>query len=356
MSVNPDRMHSAAAHVLRAEPELMAPAATPQPDGKPPAHKARPPARIVAADELCKMCLSKPRFIIDKILTGPGAWCIIGSHKSGKTLLAVQLALSYHAGVDFLDHYKTLESRAALVIEQDDPSGLATVKELVQASLIPKNPAKFFTVEHANFTIGPDLVTFLKREIPNRDLGLVVLDSYTKMRPTHGGGVDIVKVESNSFGMLDELAKEAGCVILIIHHRSHGNAGFDWSERAAGTFAVGMSTEGEIHISRFADLSSTAPERFIQVRGRRFDGLESVIRFRADTLDYDFILEGPASALYPSICEIKKSFGWKPFTGKELYQELGLSRSPAFRLISRLRAANILEKDSYGKYRLPQSF
>lgn len=297
-----EQLERAAVRQLLAEesPQPVKQADPPKVDGR----LAKTTARVVTLDELAKMKLPQATFLIENILTGPGAWSLIGSHKTGKTLFAAQLALSYHAPVPFLDYYRTLESRAVLFIEQDDPAGLATVRDILNHSPIPKNPLKFFTVEHADFVIGDKLIAFLEREIRDRDLGLIVLDSYTRMRPTHGAGVDIVKAEASHFGILDALGKRAGCVILILHHRSRGNAALDWSEQSAGTYAIGASTEGEIHISRFRELSATAPERLIQIRGRRSEGLEAVLRFRPATLDYEFVLEGAAATLYPSLVEI----------------------------------------------------
>jgi hypothetical protein len=45
----------------------------------------------------------------------------------------VQVALDYHAGRAFLQHYRMLESRAALVIEQDDPAGMASLQDILRA-------------------------------------------------------------------------------------------------------------------------------------------------------------------------------------------------------------------------------
>ncbi len=305
---------------------------------------------IITCVDVEAMYTEPPKFVIENLLTTPGVWTLVGSHKSGKTLLAAQLALTYQAGVPFLDWYKTLESRGVLFIDQDDPAGLATLKEILRRSPIAKDPSKFFTVTPANFTIGPNLIVFLEREIQARNLGLVILDSYTAMRPAHGAGLDIVKVERNELSLLDALAKKLGCIILLIHHRSHGNAALDWSDQAAGTFAIGAATEGEFHISRFRDLPSTAPERLLRVRGRRHDGLELVIRFRRETLDYEFVMEGPAAEIYPIIQQLRSTFAGRPFSPKEVCYETGMARATAHRVISRLTAAGMMARSGYGQY------
>jgi hypothetical protein len=170
------------------------------------------------------------------------------------------------------------------------------------------------------------------------------------MRSTRGAGMDVVKAEANDFGLLDALAKKYRCVILILHHRSRGNASLDWSEQSAGTYAVGMATEGEIHISRFRDLPSTADERLIRIRGRRFAGLEAVIRLRSQTLDYELVMDGQGCELYPEIARIKKQFGARSFGPKELAHETGVARSSAHRLIARLIEAGRVARRGYGEY------
>jgi hypothetical protein len=73
----------------------------------------------------------------------------------------------------------------------------------------------------------------------------------------------------------------------------------DWSEQAAGTFAMSASTESQMHVSRFRELAGNAPERLIRIRARHQEEIELVLRFRKDTLDHEHVLEGGAAPLYP---------------------------------------------------------
>src|SRR5436190_20030115 len=78
------------------------------------------------------------------------------------------------------------------------------------------------------------------------------------MRGPRQRGVDIVKAEQQELTEHDALAKRTGCAILLIHHTSKGSAGLDWSEKAAGTFAMSAATESQINISRFAEMDIAA--------------------------------------------------------------------------------------------------
>jgi len=271
-------------------------------------------------------------------------------------VLAAQMALSMQAAEPLMGWYSVPEACGALFIEQDDPSGLAALQPILQRTRIPVHSDRFFSVEKAHFTFEPGFMEFLEREIKARGLGVIVLDSYTAMRGPRNGGTDIVKAESLDLGMLDEVAKRTGCLILVIHHASKGSASLDWSDKSAGTYAMGAHSEGQIFISRFSDLPSNAPERLVQIRGRHVAGTELVIRFDEETLSYSFVLEGPASTHYPAIPRIVAIFGSAKFSPKTLCQELGWSRSSAHRVIERLNAGGILRKVGYGEYLIERAF
>lgn len=136
---------------------------------------------------------------------------------------------------------------------------------------------------------------------------------------------------------------------MILHHVSHGRAGQDWCDKAAGTYAIGQSTEGQIVIERFRDLEVDAPERLVRARGRRTDK-EMLIRFDKATLSYDFLLDGSAASLWPDIRLLQRQFGVRTFTPKDLTMELGIPRPSGHRLLNRLLAAGILRRRGYGDY------
>jgi len=150
--------------------------------------------------------------------------------------------------------------------------------------------------------------------------------------------------------MMDELAKRTGCAMAIVHHDSKGSASLDWSSKAAGTFAMSAATEAQIHVSRFAELDSNAPQRLVRVRGRHLEGTEMVVRFRKETLDHEHVLEGGAAPLYPLLLQLHTAFGTQTFGPKELCHATGVSRATAHRQIDRLCRGGALTKRGFGDY------
>lgn len=325
-------------------------------ESKPAAAAPPTPPRLVSGEEILKMSLPKTDFAVNPIISRPGLWLVNGSQKAGKTVLAAQISLSLQAPEPLMGWYPIPKACGALFIEQDDPSGLAALQLILQKTKIPLRKERFFSVDKAHFTIGPDFIDFLEHQIAEHDLGVIVLDSYTAMRGLRNSGSDIVKTESHELGLLDALAKRTGCLILVVHHASKGSASLDWSDKSAGTYAMGAHSEGQIFISRFSDLPSNAPERLVQIRGRRVEGTELVIRFDVETLSYSFVLDGSASSLYPVISQIKAAFGTDAFSPKSLFQEMGMSRPTAHRTIGKLIAGGAVRKTGYGEYSLTGGF
>jgi hypothetical protein len=317
-------------------------------------HAAAAPQVLNVADVLA-LDAPAPSMLIEQIIPERGASLIVGAAKSNKTLLAVQIGIAVASGNPFLENYPVLRAGPVLIVEQDDPGGAASLKTILGVSPVPVVDIPFFLAPRVPFSFGSELLAWLEEQIVSRGLHLVVLDSYTSLRGSRGNGIDIVKAEQHDLTMLDELAKRAGCAIVVIHHASKGAATLDWDSQAAGTFAMTASTESQMHVSRFRDLDGNAPERLIRVRGRHQEGLELVVRFRKNTLDHEHVLEGGAAPLFPLILQLQAAFGAQPFGPKELAHTTGVSRASAFRQIDRLLRANVLTKRGYGEYALNEA-
>jgi RecA-family ATPase len=282
-----------------------------------------------------------------------GATLMVGAPKSGKTLLAAQTALALARKKHLFDNYTLLQPGAVMIVEQDDPAGAASIRDIAKASGGGPDDMPFYVVPKLEFGFGPAMLDWLESEITKRKLRLVVLDSYTALRGPRGPGIDIVKVEQAELGQLDALAKRLQCAMVIIHHASKAAAGLDWTQNAAGSFIMTGATEALIHVSRFADLDS-GPERLVRIRSRHGEDLQLVLRFRKDTLDYEHVHESAAAPLYPVMKQIHAEFGADKFGIKELSHATGVSRVTAFRQIDRLRQADVIRRLSYGEYVLTE--
>jgi hypothetical protein len=290
-------------------------------------------------------------------LPARGATLKVGEARSGKTLLAIHEALAIARGQPLFDNYRLAKPPGAvLIVEQDDPGGVASIRTILERAGVTKPYPPFYVTPSLPFGFGDAMLDWLGEEIAKYTLRLVVLDSYTAIRSARPPGADIVKFEQMELQRLDELAKRTGCAIQIIHHGSKGAAGLDWTQAAAGSFAMAMATESQIHLSRFAELESGAPQRLVRIRGRHSDDTQLVLKFRKETLDFEFVMDGPRAEHYVVLQQIDAELGAAEFGPKELGQVTGLSRSAVTRLLARLRNTGGLTKKAYGKYQLDRNW
>ena len=262
----------------------------------------------------------------------------------------MQQAAAVASGIALFDNYRVLKQGAALIVEQDDPGGEASVKAIIEASKLKDIP--LYTATRLEFGLGPEMIDWLEEQAAKLSLRLIVLDSYTALRGPRTAGIDICKAEQGDLMLLDALAKRIDSAIEIIHHASKGSAAMDWTEKAAGTYVMSAATEAQVHVSRFTELEGPAPERLIRVRGRHAADLEMVLRFRKETLDYEYVLEGGGAPFYPLILQLQTEFGSETFGAKELSHRTGVSRATAHRQIDRLYRSDVLVKRGYGTYAL----
>jgi hypothetical protein len=313
--------------------------------------KQYPAPEVLTVSDLLRLNTLAPEMLIEDTLPRRGASLVAGMQKSGKTLFAVQSAVSVATGAAMFGCYRVLTQGAVMIIEQDDPAGAASVKDILQRSNVPETAPIYF-VPCLPFSLGPAFVEWLEGQIRNLHLVLAVLDSYTSLRSARGSGGDIVKAEHAEMTLLDGLGKRANCLVELVHHESKGSAALDWSAKAGGTFAMTMATESLVSISRFGDLPMGAGERLVRIRGRHMEDREMVLRLKKETLNYEHLLEGGAASLYPVLVQLHDEFGLRPFSPKDYCHASGLGRTAAHHRLNILHRAGALSKSGHGEYRL----
>jgi hypothetical protein len=339
---------------------MSAPTAVPNPPRREPA-PALTPTKVkrpigLSVDEILKLKAPERKMLVESLVSTPGALMLYGAQKAGKTILATQIAIAIASGQPLMGNYRVCQKGPVIFVEKDDPAGALSIRDYLKASPIPVTNIPLHVFADIPFSFGPQFCSWLESEIIAKQARCVVLDSYTALRPHRKPGCDIVKIESEEIGLLDALAKKCNCTIIILNHVSRGSIGMDWSDQGVGTFSQSAAVEGQIHLSRFKELPGNARERLLQGRPRHADDFAAVIRFRVQYLDYEVVIEGPAAPHFPEILAIRTAFqqNGKPteFAPKQLYHDLGMSRSTAMRIIATLHSANALIRVDYGQYRL----
>lgn len=315
-----------------------------------PKRAPRVPPKNEPIEKLRHRMITKPRMLVQEFIQSPSVTLLVAPGKVGKTVFAMQAAMSIANGLHLFDYYAT-EQAAGLFVEWDDQQAESSLQDFLvkcRASR-PDQPIDIVLPPKEPFPISdPEFRDWLIETIRKRPAEFCVLDSLTALR---GFGDDdkkknVVKLEANEILMLGEVAIETKCAITLIHHDSKTAASLDIFSRAAGTFALQACSEAQIVLGRFPELPLDDPTRVVSVRGRHMRGLQAVLKFREDTLDYDLILDGPVAARYPELQKLLRGLRGRAFDAKQAKDEMGCSPAKTYEVLSTLTYAGILLKHS----------
>jgi hypothetical protein len=311
----------------------------------------------LSVDQILDLEVAPPETLIENLLPRRGLAMITGAQRSGKTVFAAQAAIALATNRALFDYYQLRAHGPAIFMEKDDPGGNASFKEMYMRAKVPRGtPIHHYPHDRIPIPLGHGFLEWLDIIVPKYGAVLVVLDSYTALRPARKSGGDLVLDERREIGELDELAKRLGCLILLIHHESittRSNSSLDWDARGAGTYGMTMATECQIAISRYRDLAIDAPERLLRFRSRHLKEHQLTLCYQQASGLFDHVVDGRAAPLYHLIHEIKRHVQGEQFMAKDLEEPLGISRPTAFRHLALLVSAGaVWRAPPGGGYRL----
>jgi hypothetical protein len=120
---------------------------------------------VLSVADLMALNVAPPSMLIDGLLPGAGASLMFGAPKSNKTLLAVQMAIAVASGHPLFDYYRVLTPGPVLMVEQDDPAGAASLKDILRRSPVPVEGTPFYLAPRVPFTFGVDFLEWLEGQI-----------------------------------------------------------------------------------------------------------------------------------------------------------------------------------------------
>jgi hypothetical protein len=303
--------------------------------------------------------IPKPQMLVEHFIQAPSVTLLVAPGKVGKTVLAVQIAMSLAGGVSLFDNYTTKQANG-LIVEWDDQQGENSLQDFLlkcrAASKTDQPPLPLDIVLRPSGELptisDPGFRPWLVGQIQKSGARFCVLDSLTALR---GFGADdkernVVKLEAREILMLGEIAIETGCAILLIHHDSKTASTLDLFSRAAGTFAMTACSEAQIVLSRFPELPLDDPARIVSVRGRHLAGVQAVLHFRPATLDYDFILDGAVASRYPDLQTLLRNFRGKDISAKEAKELTGWGHNKVYAVLGHFTYAGILNHQHGGNW------
>jgi len=234
--------------------------------------------------------LAEPDWLVEPILPAGAVAQLYGESETGKTFVALDMALSIATGRPWLGSHSATQGRVIYVAAE----GLLGLKKRLLAWM------DYHSVESAQLgrfrLLGEGLqlaeqghidglVSQVEATFPTPDVALVVLD--TQARCTEGLDENSAKEMGVAIAAADRIKRETGATVLLIHH-----TGYDKSH-ARGSTAVRAALECQIELR-----AKNSRERLILAAAKmkdfdRFDDIE----LRLTEHDYIGSDEKPGSSL-----------------------------------------------------------
>lgn len=169
-----------------------------------------------------------PRWLIEQVWAAQGVGLVGGSPKTGKTWIALDLALSVASGTPALGMFPVLDQGRVLIYPAEDRPG--AVRDRVEGLCRARGldlallPLHIVTAESLRLDVEDDraaLESLLARLRPK----MLLLDPLVRL---HGGDENSATHVSQLLGYLRKLQRRFALAILVTHHiskRSHAHPG-----------------------------------------------------------------------------------------------------------------------------------
>lgn len=226
--------------------------------------------------------------IVKGVLTC-GATVLSGDPKSGKTILATQLAFSVSTGTEFLGYPCKKGDVLFISLEDNQTSLFKRIKKLPDA---PQNDNIEFLFDFPLLSDGNGggLKQLEDHLIDNPNISLVIIDMFNLVRPEKKPGVTINVFEHTIAKDLNQIGLSTETAIVVIHHNNKTSTQKDVPfNRVAGTnsFRGGFSNVWSLvrhSFENFGELLIQGREIDDQKLELLFNNQNNLVFWQKDTL------------------------------------------------------------------------
>lgn len=263
----------------------------------------------IPLDSLLQKEFSEPKWIIDNLIPHGGVNLISADPGSGKTWLALVIALSVAQGIPLFEQINTSQTGVLLIEEE---MGERRLKErMVALSTKPESYTPIHFLSRTGFRLVEarvyDMVQFCK----SNSVGLVILDSFVRLHNAkeENSATEMAKV----FNQIAKFTTNDITVIITHHHRKQA-AGSNYSMQSPrGSSDITAAVDSHLLIKMKDDIltisnpkarhSENADDLKIQMKNEgdliNFQLLGQVERVTKEERMKKLILEGLKNCSYP---------------------------------------------------------
>lgn len=248
----------------------------------------KPKIESISAQELETMKLEPVKFIVEDMIT-TGLTILASPPKFGKSWAVLDLCLSVSMGKGFLGH-KTYKCDSYYLALEDSLNRLkGRMSKILGLSKAPDN--LYFTISANDLSMGllKDLEEFMK---DHPQTGLIVIDTFQKIRGQSGGRESVYGADYREAGLLKKFADAHKIAIVLVHHTAKKFDSTDAFSRISGTNGLTGAADTMIVLGKE---SRKDTDTHMHITGRDVNMNEFIIVF--DKNCYKWILKGTAEEI-----------------------------------------------------------
>ncbi len=291
--------------------------------------------RFTAA-ELLRMEFPDPVWLLPDMLPETGLYLLCGKPKSGKSWLALGVAMALAQGGRYLDR-DTPRRKVCYLALEDTPRRLKSRLAKLHMGGFPDDLSGLEI-----HTSAPRLGKGLEQQIRQaaaEGCKVVILDTLQKIRPPASKHGTQYGDDYAVLGAIKDIADECGICILVIHHLRKAESLDDPFDDISGTNGVAGAADGALILRRIHG----KPEATLHVTGRDLPDGEFGIRFDDGLWSYaGTAAEVRTTAEQSEIIDALKSHGSDGATIKTLCDDIGKQRRNVAKLLGKLVDAKLV--------------
>ncbi|MBR0342519.1 MAG: AAA family ATPase [Oscillospiraceae bacterium] len=240
------------------------------------------PIQLMSARELQEMDIPPLKWRVERILP-VGVCGFAAKSKSFKSFACLDLCISVATGSEFLG-FRTQQCDCVYMdLESGKRRPRDRINAILQGQQAPEN-LFIMTLDDAVDKIGAGFekqVSYILEEHP--DVGLIVVDVFTKIRQQRGANRDAYSVDYSDIGVLTKIAHANDICIVFVTHFTKGchDDVFDNMIGSAGTMGS-LDTAWVIEKEKRSDMDAT-----LHIQGRDVEPQEIAISFNTDYMKWE---------------------------------------------------------------------
>jgi archaellum biogenesis ATPase FlaH len=300
---------------------------------------------IRTAKELMMLDLPPITWVVPNLLPS-GLTIIAGKPKTGKSLLALNIAVAVSTGRELFSQITTNHSQVVYFALEDNEARLQDRIDMISGcydAIVNSEDFKS-SLDIQRYDIGG--LEYLVNITKDKDVKLVIIDTWQRFAPPKTTTESDYEFTYRVFTELSRLAKQNDVALILIHHarknKSDSNYTFD---EIMGSTGITASVDTMMVLSKVQELQK------LEATGRDVESAELLLKFDKTTLTYT-LTNTPYDDVSPerqSIIDLMDKVK-KEFTVSEIADTLDVPKENLKGLLSKMARTGQVKRIKRGVY------